>query len=124
MSTASLNLSSWYAVMVLRTVMAEAQLAEDPTALNSNLLPVNANGEVLFLSVLSIRSWGIWGIPRLYPLFPLILTMSVEFSSSLKAVVTWVPRKEEMIAGGASFAPSLWALDAVRTHALSSALLS
>ena len=65
LSTASLNLVSWLATMVFRTVIAEEQLAEDPTALNSNLFPVNANGEVLFLSVLSIRSSGIWGMPRL-----------------------------------------------------------
>ena len=110
--------------MVFRTVTALAQLAEEPTALNSNLLPVNANGEVLFLSVLSIRSSGTWGMPRLYLLLPLILTMSLELSSSLKAPLTWVPRKQEMIAGGASLAPSLWALLAVMTDAFSRALLS
>ena len=106
------------------TQTALEQLAEDPTALSSNLFPVNANGEVLFLSVLSMNSPGIWGIPRLYPTFPLSLTMSLELRSSLNASVTWVPRKDEMIAGGASFAPSLWALEAVRMLALSSALLS
>ena len=31
---------------------------ELPTILNSNLLPVNANGEVLFLSVLSSGIFG------------------------------------------------------------------
>ena len=51
--------------MVLRTVTADEQFADEPTALNSNLLPVNANGDVLFLSVLSISSSGIWGMPRL-----------------------------------------------------------
>ena len=49
----------------MSTVTAEAQLADEPTALNSNLFPVNANGDVLFLSVLSIRSSGTWGMPRL-----------------------------------------------------------
>ena len=109
--------------MVFSTVTALEQLADDPTALNSNLFPVNANGEVLFLSVLSIRSSGTWGMPRLYLLLPSILTESL-LSSSSKALDTWVPRKQEMIAGGASLAPSLWALLADMTDAFSRALLS
>ncbi len=39
--------------------MALAQLALEPTARNSNLFPVKANGEVLFLSVLSSNTSGI-----------------------------------------------------------------
>jgi hypothetical protein len=39
--------------MVFKVVIALEQFAEEPTALNSNLFPVNAKGEVLFLSVLS-----------------------------------------------------------------------
>jgi hypothetical protein len=42
-------------MIVFKTIIAEEQFAEEPTALNSNLLPVKANGEVLFLSVLSNR---------------------------------------------------------------------
>ena len=45
--------------MVFKIVIGLAQLAEDPTALNSNLFPVNAKGEVLLRSVLSINSSGI-----------------------------------------------------------------
>ena len=35
------------------TIMDAAQLADEPAARNSNRFPVNANGEVRFLSVLS-----------------------------------------------------------------------
>ena len=45
-------------MMVLRTVIEIAQLAEEPTALNSNLFPVNAKGEVRLRSVLSNISSG------------------------------------------------------------------
>ena len=45
--------------MVFITVIDSAQFAEEPTALISNLFPVNANGEVLFLSVLSNKISGI-----------------------------------------------------------------
>ena len=45
-----------------RAIMAEAQLADEPGARNSNLLPVKAKGEVLLRSVLSMIRSGIWGI--------------------------------------------------------------
>jgi hypothetical protein len=45
--------------MVFKTVIGVAQLDKEPTALNSNLFPVNANGDVLFLSVLSNKIAGI-----------------------------------------------------------------
>ena len=104
--------------------MGAEQLAEEPTALNSNLFQVNAKGDVLFLSVLSTRCSGICGIPILYPFFPLIWTMSEDSSSSSNASDTVFPRKEDMIAGGASLAPRLWALVAVMMDALRRALLS
>ena len=44
--------------MVFSTVILIAQLAAEPTARNSNLFPVNAKGEVRFLSVLSSISSG------------------------------------------------------------------
>ena len=53
------RLSSWVAIksrlsaiMVLSTVFGHATEALDPTARNSNLLPVNANGEVRLRSLL------------------------------------------------------------------------
>ena len=47
----------------LSTIMAAAQLAEEPTARNSKRLPVKANGEVRLRSVLSSSSVGICEIP-------------------------------------------------------------
>jgi hypothetical protein len=45
--------------MVFIIVIGKAQFAVEPTALISNLLPVNAKGDVLFLSVLSSNTSGI-----------------------------------------------------------------
>ena len=50
-------------------VIANEQLAEEPTALNSNLLPVKANGEVRFLSVLSNKISGILPMPNFKTVF-------------------------------------------------------
>ena len=58
-STVFLKSFSCFAIIVFKTIIAEPQFAEEPTALNSNLFPVNANGEVLFLSVLSSNICGI-----------------------------------------------------------------
>ena len=46
------------ATMVLRTVLAPAMLALEPTARNSNLLPVKANGLVRLRSPASLGSLG------------------------------------------------------------------
>ena len=48
---------------VLRTIFESAMFCDEPTILNSNLLPVNAKGEVLFLSVLSRLIDGTEGTP-------------------------------------------------------------
>ena len=58
-STSTLNSFNCFATMVFNTVIGPAQFAEEPTALNSNLLPVNAKGEVLLISVLSNNISGI-----------------------------------------------------------------
>ena len=42
------------ATMVFKPIFASATFACEPSILNSNLLPVNAKGEVLFLSVASL----------------------------------------------------------------------
>jgi hypothetical protein len=57
-STSDLNFLNVSAMIVFSVVIAFAQFAEEPTARNSNLFPVNANGDVLFLSVLSNKSSG------------------------------------------------------------------
>ena len=54
------------ATTAFKTVMGKAVFAEDPTARNSNLFPVKAKGDVLFLSVLSLVRSGITNRPRSY----------------------------------------------------------
>ena len=106
-STFSLKATSLFATMVFKTVMGLAQLAFDPTARNSNLFPVKANGEVLLRSVLSNKISGI---------FPTTLSLRSVFSSgdnfpletcsrSVSTFVNCFPIKTEIIVGGASFAP-------------------
>ena len=46
------------ATAVFSTTFASATEAEEPSILNSNLLPVKAKGEVLFLSVVSFGNFG------------------------------------------------------------------
>ena len=58
-STSFLNCFNCLATIVFKTVIGFAQFVQEPTALNSNLLPVKAKGEVLFLSVLSNKISGI-----------------------------------------------------------------
>ena len=63
-STSLRNLINWSATIVFKTVIGAAELADEPTARNSNLFPVKANGEVLFRSVLSKIKEGILLIPN------------------------------------------------------------
>ncbi len=91
----------------------------EPSARNSNLLPVKANGEVRLRSPPSAGSRGRTGVPR--PSVPLLArqgrrpTRSPRTPSSSSA-----PRKIEMIAGGASLAPRRWSWPALATDARSS----
>ena len=57
-STSFLKSINCFATIEFKVVIETAQLAVEPTALNSNLFPVNANGDVLFLSVLSNKTSG------------------------------------------------------------------
>ena len=57
---------NWSATIVFRTIIGKAILCVEPTILNSNLLPVNANGDVLFLSVASIVKEGSVDAPDSY----------------------------------------------------------
>src|SRR5690606_9723143 len=63
LSTSLLNSINWAATIALSTVIGLAQLEAEPTARNSNLLPVNAKGDVRFRSVLSSCNSGIFGMP-------------------------------------------------------------
>ena len=92
------------ATIVLSTVLGSDSDMLEPSARNSNLLPVKANGLVRLRSPPCIGSGGSTGVPRPRndsgvdsPTSPCSIALNT-FSSS-------VPRKIEMIAGGASLAP-------------------
>ena len=123
-STSFLNFTNWFATAEFNAIMAEAQFASEPTARNSKRLPVKANGEVRLRSVLSISNSGICGISNFIPCLPLRLIKSsfVLFSIWSNTCDNCFPRKEEIIAGGASFAPRRWALVALEIEAFSSPL--
>src|SRR6201996_7651119 len=105
--------------MRFNIVIGPAELADEPTARNSNLLPVKANGEVRLRSVLSLNICGIFGIPCHKSassfIFLLILDVSISSSTSLN----WLPRNIDIIAGGASLAPRRWSLFTDAMDALS-----
>ena len=63
-SNASHALLKASAIIVLSTVFVSPIELDEATILNSNLLPVNANGDVLFLSVGSFSSTGSFLIPK------------------------------------------------------------
>ena len=100
--------------MVFNTVMAAAQLALLPTARNSNLLPVKANGLVRLRSVLSSITEGMRPISSFNSVLlagdmaPLMF-----FSNPSKRLVRYSPMNTLMMAGGASLAPRRWSLFAV-----------
>ena len=123
-STRSLKFCRASATVVLSTIMADAQLAPEPTARNSKRFPVKANGDVRLRSVLSISNSGISGISICKPVLPLRLKMFSlsDFSICSSKSLICFPRKEEMIAGGASFPPRRWSLVALITDAFRSPL--
>ena len=92
------------AKIAFKIVFGPATDCEEPAARNSNLFPVNANGEVLFLSVLSFEKVGTTSTPVLN------LSFSFSFVSSPVTIISTklsnvFPKNIEMIAGGASLAP-------------------
>ena len=97
--------SSWHAcaTAALRMVIGHAQLALEPTARNSNLLPVNANGVVRLRSVISRRA-EILLVTFIWVRSP---TLCSEPSATADTIASRAePRYNDMIAGGASLAPS------------------
>ena len=92
------------ATMVLRTVFGHATGAVEPTARNSNLLPVNAKGDVRLRSLAWRGMWGRLVAPRSRSP-PVFVFFGVPASSWLRMSVSISPRKMLMIAGGASLAP-------------------
>ena len=103
-SAISLKLS---ATIVFNTTFAGAIESEEPTIRNSNLLPVKANGDVLFLSVASLFKSGSVEAPVFNLPFCIELVASPLSISCITTSSNCSPRNIEMIAGGASLAPSL-----------------
>ena len=64
-SSSSANSVRELATIVFSTVFGPAMFKLEPALLNSNLLPVNANGDVLFLSVVSFGKFGREDTPTL-----------------------------------------------------------
>ena len=87
-------------------MFAQEILFEEPSIRNSNLFPVNANGDVLFLSVVSFLNSGRTSTPSFIFVFSAAL-YGASFSRESSTAVSSSPRKIEITAGGASFAPSL-----------------
>src|SRR5512133_3376563 len=99
-------------MIVLMIMFGPEMEKDDPSILNSNLLPVKANGEVLFLSVASLASAG-------SVVTPILISAFFEDDFVVPATIwsmmsaSWSPRKTEIIAGGASLAPRRWSLPAL-----------
>ena len=75
---------------VLSIIFAQEIESDDPNALNSNLLPVNAKGEVLFLSVVSLGSGGNTSAPIFKNVLPLAfngLLDSIESTKKLEQLI-------------------------------------
>ena len=88
--------------------------AAEPTMRNSNLLPVNANGEVRFLSVLSFFKAGST-LPLSFNSPSSAGLYSTPASMAFSTLVSSVPKNIDTIAGGASLAPRRWSLPALAT---------
>ena len=103
---------------MLSIVLGQAILAVEPNIRNSNLFPVNANGEVLFLSVVSFLNDGntLTSISRDFKVSSLYgRSSSTHFNTFSKSV----PINIDNIAGGASFPPKRWSFPASATDILS-----
>ncbi len=116
-SVASSSMAS--ATIVLKTVTGKLTDWLEPTARNSNLLPVKAKGLVRLRSPAWRGIVGSEGVPspsRPEGLLSEALPASVICSMTS---VSWSPRKTERMAGGASLAPSRWSLGALAMAARS-----
>ena len=107
------------ATMVLSTVFGRLGDWLEPSARNSNLLPVKANGLVRLRSPLSFGSPGRTGVPRCIS-SRAALAAAVPPAIASKTPSSSEPRKMEMMAGGASLAPSRWSWPAPAIDARSS----
>ena len=87
-------------------MLAQAIELDEPSILNSNLLPVNANGDVLFLSVVSLLNLGRTSTPSFICVFS-VPAYGLSSSMASRTALSSSPRNIEITAGGASLAPSL-----------------
>ena len=101
------------------TVFGKASDMLDPSARNSNLLPVKANGEVRLRSPPWRGSGGSTGVPSPRNEPGVCGSPSPDAIAS-KTFSSSAPRKIEMIAGGASLAPRRWSWPMAATDARSS----
>ncbi len=106
-------------MIVLSTTIGAATVCIEPGARNSKRLPVKANGLVRLRSPGSVGSTGSVSTPMCITPLPFD-DVAAPFAICSKTSASWSPRKIEMIAGGASFAPSRWSLVADATDARSS----
>ncbi|OQA05047.1 MAG: hypothetical protein BWY67_02209 [Bacteroidetes bacterium ADurb.Bin397] len=106
-STCALKSINDSATAVFKVAIADEQLADEPTARNSNRLPVNAKGEVRLRSVLSRNTSGICGMSSLsFFLSSITIASSLVLFSILSSTAdNCEPRNADIIAGGASLAP-------------------
>ena len=103
-SHASANAS---ATIVLSTTFDWAMESWEPTIRNSNLLPVNANGDVRLRSVASFMKSGSVLTPVSNFLPEILCVASPVLISCESTSCSCSPRYMDTIAGGASFAPNL-----------------
>ncbi len=83
---------------------------------NSNLLPVNANGEVRLRSVVSRGKRGRHVHAELQTIFS-VPVVGASVLDGIEHAVSSSPRNMDTTAGGASFAPRRWSLLAVARRA-------
>ena len=78
------------ATIVFRTIIGPAQQTDEPGARNSNLLPVNANGEVRLRSVASFGMAGSVSTPIIIVPFASCLAL-FGFSMRSSTSASWSP---------------------------------
>ena len=96
------------ATMAFKVVFGSAMESEEPTIRNSNLLPVKAKGDVRLRSVASFSKSGRVETPVfMRPPFKQCAASPVS-TNCFTTSSSCSPKNTEIMAGGASFAPSLW----------------
>ena len=118
-SSSSAKSCSTSATIVFKVKFGPAIEREEPSIRNSNLFPVKANGEVRFLSVASFFKTGRTWTPVSS------CELGIEEETSPFTICSIIssncsPRKIEIMAGGASFAPSLWSFPGLEAESRNS----